>query len=154
MGGSDYSIRSAPKAAVGPEGPARDQVEVFKSLEDCVALGATSADQHGVTWEAPTRHVRVRGKIERGGLVADKTDWDNWEQQLFDKEPVGKVGPDKMKPAIDDVKVVDAMMGKAVEICKKHFGGVPAPGTVLDVYDRIMAYRINRLSVNGEYSDE
>lgn len=61
---------------------------------------------------------------------------------------------DQMEPTAHDLKIVEAMLKKSVEIHKAVFGEDAQPGTCMDIYDRIMAYRINRLTVKSDRDEE
>lgn len=85
-------------------------------------------------------------------------DWANWEQQLFGSEPAEEVGEhvlpaqvhDDFRPGLHDLAVVQDVLVEALKMARFVFGEGVSVGTALDVFDRIMAYRINRLAVNGQ----
>lgn len=85
-------------------------------------------------------------------------DWDNWEQQLFgnneedpelrgpDGEVIPDGEPDPCEPDGHDLDVVEQILRCAQKITGSVFGREATIGTVLDLYDRIIAYRLNRLA--------
>lgn len=85
-------------------------------------------------------------------------DWANWEQQLFGVESANEDGDhvlpervhDDSRPDLHDLAVVQDVLVEALKMARYVFGEGVSIGTALDVFDRIMAYRINRLSLGRQ----
>lgn len=77
--------------------------------------------------------------------------WANWENELFSERKSDDTGADDPMRLTDyDLKTVEDVLIKARDIGKRVFGEDASTGTALDIYDRLMAYKINRAQLNPD----
>lgn len=84
--------------------------------------------------------------------INNEPDWANWENHLFSPKKSGDddIGAeDPMRMTEYDLKTVEDVLNKARDIGKRVFGEEASVGTALDIYDRLMAYKINRVQLDS-----